>query len=147
VVGESSKLQLEEARSLPFMDLKSDSHTLKGWEGKVLILNFWATWCPPCRREIPAFIELQDEFGDKGLQFVGVAVDNAKRVATYAVKNGINYPTLLGESNGLELSIMLGNSASVLPYTVIFDRNGTMISSHRGEVSRELMLEQVSPLL
>lgn len=129
------------------LDLEGVPRRLDDWRGQVLVLNFWATWCPPCRREIPTFIELQDELGGRGVQFVGVAVDSLQQVAPYAERNGINYPTLQGEANGLELSISLGNHRSILPYTVLFNRSGEIVKHHTGEMTREQLLSEINPLL
>ena len=135
------------ADSIVMADLDGVPHRIDEWRGQVLVLNFWATWCPPCRREIPTFIELQDELGERGVQFVGVAVDAVSRVAPYAEENGINYPTLQGESNGLELSASLGNNRNILPYTVLFDRSGEVVRQHAGEMTREQLLSEIKPLL
>ena len=130
-----------------FLELDGTPQPLKQWSGKVLILNFWATWCPPCRREMPTFIELQEKYGSQGVQFVGVAVDNPKMAQRYASDNGIDFPLLQGEENGLDLSIRLGNQRSVLPYTVIFDRSGKIISRRSGEIHREEIIKSITPLL
>ena len=128
-------------------DLDGVSHNLNEWQGEVVILNFWATWCPPCLREIPAFISMQQELDDQKVQFVGIAIDDADAVADFAEQKQINYPTLLGEQSGLELSVKLGNKHFVLPYTAIFDRTGKLISTHRGELTRAEILKVITPLL
>ena len=117
-------------------DLQGLSQPLDQWRGKVVIINFWATWCPPCRREIPEFIALQQELGPKGVQFVGIAIDAAQPVQRYAERQGINYPTLLGEERGMELSMQLGNWGAVLPYSVIFNRQGALVHYRTGAISR-----------
>ncbi len=138
------------AVSLPntiLKDLDGNPQNLQQWQGKIVILNFWATWCPPCRKEIPAFIELQEQLGEQGVQFVGVAVDNPKLAKKYSDEHGINYPNLQGDGAGLDLSITLGNRRSVLPYTVIFDRSGTIIDQHAGEMTHSALMTQLTPLL
>ena len=129
------------------LDLEGKPQPFSQWEGKILILNFWATWCPPCRREMPTFIELQQEYGDRGVQFVGVAVDNPKMAARFSSDHGIYFPSLQGEINGLDLSISLGNRRSVLPYTVIFDREGDILLQKPGELRRKQILSVITPIL
>lgn len=145
---ESGQTEKANPLDIVLLDLDSRPHKMDEWKGKVVVINFWATWCPPCRREIPTIIALQDELGDKGVQFVGVAVDSTKRVRQYVNEHNIdNYPTLQGESAGLDFSIALGNRRSILPYTVIVDRNGEIIDRHTGEATREHLLSQINPLL
>lgn len=129
------------------LDLDGNPQPLTQWQGKVVVLNFWATWCPPCRRELPAFVEVQKEYGSEGVQFVGVAVDNAKIAKRYSEEQGLNFPSLQGESQGLELSVALGNQRSVLPYTVIFDRDGKIVSQRRGEIKHKELIRTIIPLL
>jgi thiol-disulfide isomerase/thioredoxin len=128
-------------------DLKGTQRKLSEWQDKVLVLNFWATWCSPCRKEIPEFIKLQTEFGPKGLQFIGIAVEESEPVKEYSDSVGINYPTLIGQVTGINLSIPLGNMISTVPFTVIFDQQGNIVHRQLGELSREKILEIVTPLL
>ena len=88
---------------------------LRQWQGKVLVLNFWAPWCPPCREEIPDFIRLQQRHGEAGLQFVGVALDDPDKVAAFVDETGINYPILLGGDAGAALCMAAGNRLGGLP--------------------------------
>jgi thiol-disulfide isomerase/thioredoxin len=127
-------------------DLKGTQRKLSEWQDKVVVLNFWATWCAPCRKEIPEFIKLQTEFGPKGLQFVGIAVEESEPVKEYSDSVGINYPTLIGEITGINLSIPLGNMISTVPFTAIFDQQGNIVHTQLGEISREKILEIVTPL-
>ncbi|MBU1665052.1 MAG: TlpA family protein disulfide reductase [Gammaproteobacteria bacterium] len=131
--------------SLP--DLAGRQQPLTQWLGKVVVVNFWAPWCPPCRKEIPGFIALQEQFGQQGLQFVGVALDEHDKVAAYADGEGMNYPILLGGGEAVDLGRIAGNRLGGLPYTVVFDRKGNAIAGLTGEVSRERMEALVKPLL
>jgi len=117
------------------------------WNGKVLIVNFWATWCPPCRKEIPAFIELQDQYGDQGLQFVGIAIDDKDKVQDYIDTMGINYPVLVGEIDAIDLAKRYGNRFGALPFTAVVDRSGKIVFIQRGEFKHDLMIEKITPLL
>ncbi len=136
--------QFWEAR-LP--DLAGKEQPLSQWLGKVVVVNFWAPWCPPCRKEIPGFIALQERLGGQGLQFVGVALDEHGKVAAYADGEGMNYPILLGGADAARLGQAAGNRLGGLPYTVVFDRKGDAVAGLTGEVSRERMEALVKPLL
>ena len=130
-----------------FYDLSEKVQPLAQWQGKVLIINFWATWCPPCRAEIPEFIRFQKQYGKQGVQFVGIAIDQKSKVDTYAKKIGMNYPVLLGDLAGIELAKRIGNSEAGLPYTVIVDRSGKVITTQLGTLSFEKLEAIVLPLL
>lgn len=104
------------------------------WQGKVQVINFWATWCPPCKKEIPALIDLQKRYGERGLQIVGIALDNKDAVKAYSNEHGINYPVLVGDNDAAEVAQQLGNDVGVLPYTVIVDRNNRIQAVYYGEI-------------
>ncbi|NOU23855.1 MAG: TlpA family protein disulfide reductase [Methyloglobulus sp.] len=131
--------------SLP--DLSGKQHSIKEWQGKVLVINFWATWCPPCLKEMPEFEAMQNEFSNRGLQFIGIALDDADPVKEFIASNKITYPILLGEDQGTKLAHDLGNIVNTVPFTVIVDKKGLVVKSHMGELSREQLLEIVTPLL
>ena len=119
------------------LDLDGKMRNIREWRGKVVLLNFWATWCPPCKEEIPAFIELQKEYGDRGLQVVGVAVDDEDAVRKFAGQLGINYPVMASEDGTIELAHRYGNKEEVLPYSVFIDKDGNISYTIKGEVSKK----------
>ena len=121
--------------TLPDPDGKDQA--LAQWKGKVLVVNFWATWCAPCREEMPMFMRLQDAQRAKGVQFVGIAVDNVDKVRQYASDLKLNYPTLIGGFGAMELSKTLGNSVMALPFTVIVDRSGKVAHTQLGPLKEE----------
>lgn len=123
-------------------DLKNAPHQIGEWDGKVLVVNFWATWCPPCRKEIPQFIALQQEFGTRGLQFLGIAIDDPQAVGEFVQSLQLNYPILVGEQDAIDVAKTYGNLIGALPYTVVVDRKGTIVLTHQGELSGH-QLEQV----
>lgn len=117
------------------------------WAGQILILNFWATWCPPCREEIPLFVELQSEWQAQGIQFVGVAIDEGDAVQRFVADNQVNYPVLMAWQDGADLSRRYGNRVGALPYTVIFDRSGRIVHRQMGPIHRAQLQQILEPLL
>ncbi|MDM8560473.1 TlpA disulfide reductase family protein [Candidatus Parabeggiatoa sp. HSG14] len=131
-----------------FPDLQGKTRTNTEWDGKIVIVNFWATWCPPCIREIPLFIKLQKKYGYQGLQFVGITFDKFGFVKNFVNETGMNYPSLIGEQGKvITLAQELGNQMGVLPYTVIIDRKGNIILRHPGEMDQAQIERIISPLL
>ena len=138
------------AKSLPdftLPDVSGQPHAISEWQGKLRVINFWATWCGPCLKEIPEFIELQNHYADKGLQFIGVAIDSPEAVATYLSTININYPILVGDMPAISIAHELGNHIDAVPFTVIVNQQGQIIHQHAGEFSKEQLLEVITPLL
>ena len=128
-------------------DLDGKPQRIDQWRGRVLVVNFWATWCGPCREEMPQFIRAQKAQGDKGLQFVGIAVDSADKVRGFNQELGVNYPTLIGGLGAIELSRHLGNEVMALPFTVILDRDGKVAHTQLGALKDDTLQKLVAPLL
>jgi len=124
-------------------------HKISEWDGKVIVLNFWATWCRPCRKEMPMFYQLQQDYQDKGLQFVGIAIDDRAAVDAFFEQTGIkvNYPILIGDDEAITIAKDYGNEFGVLPYSAIIDRHGLVRYLHYGEISREQIEEQIAVLI
>ncbi len=135
------------APSFILPDTNNRSHNIEEWKGQVIVLNFWATWCTPCRKEIPLFIGLQAKFASKGLQFIGVAIDEMDATRDFVEKYNVNYPILVGEFKAMSVSQHYGNSLGILPYTVVIDREGKIVYQHQGEFSEKKLIEIISPLL
>ena len=110
-------------------------------------MNFWATWCAPCREEMPEFVKAQNAWGPKGLQFVGIAVDQADKVRQFAKELALNYPSLIGGFGAMELSRTLGNSMMALPFTVIIDRKGAIAHTQLGMLKPDKLEAIVRKLL
>ena len=115
--------------------------------GKVTVVNFWATWCTPCREEIPDFIKLQDEFRDRGVRFVGIAAEKPDKVPAFINEYGINYAILIGDAAAIELSRKLGDKAGGLPFTVVLDSAGKLAHRELGVVKPGKLRDIFSKLL
>lgn len=137
--------EIRPAFQLP--DLEDQLQPVSRWDGKVLVLNFWATWCPPCVREVPMLVELQSELGAKGLQIVGIAVDKRDLARDFVQQAQVNYPILYGVQSALEVSQLYGNDAGTLPHTAIIDRQGRVRHIVRGELERGQLESLLAPLL
>ncbi|MFV2057838.1 MAG: TlpA family protein disulfide reductase [Thiohalomonadales bacterium] len=146
--GESKVANAATIKHIPLTEFSlSDTNgkmqEFKQWGDKVRVLNFWATWCPPCLRETPMFVELQAKYQAQGLQFIGVAIDSLEPVKDFMDTYGINYPILVGAEDAIDLSKKYGNKFGALPYSVVIDRNGTIVFVKSGEIKRE----NLEPLL
>jgi thiol-disulfide isomerase/thioredoxin len=132
---------------LALPDTTGQEQRLDQWRGKVVIVNFWATWCAPCREEMPEFIKAQNEWGAKGLQFVGIAVDSVAKVREFEKEIGLNYPTLVGGAGAMDLSKVLGNEYMALPFSVVIDRKGGIAYTQLGVLKPAKLQELVKQLL
>jgi thiol-disulfide isomerase/thioredoxin len=119
-----------------FPDLNGRMRDLAEWRGKVLVLNFWATWCAPCREEIPMLVQAREAYAPQGVEIVGIAIDNAAKVREFTANTPISYPVLVADGSGLDLVRALGNSAGGLPYTVFVDQDGRPARSRLGALTR-----------
>jgi thiol-disulfide isomerase/thioredoxin len=115
-------------------DLQGKPTPIDTWRGKSLVINFWATWCAPCRHEIPLLEGLSGHWGDRGVQIVGIAVDHRDAVANYARELRIEYPILIGEQDALDVAASLGFDSPVFPFTVFTDRRGEVVALYVGEL-------------
>lgn len=127
-------------------DMDGVTREFSEWEGKHRILNFWATWCAPCRREIPLLKAFQDEHGENGLQVIGIAVDFPEPVAEYARAAEFNYPILVGEQDAMAVAEASGVEFIGLPFTMFVARDGELIGTHMGEIHKE-QLDRVAGVL
>ena len=126
-------------------DLNGRSVRLSDYQGKVVLVNFWATWCPPCRAEMPDLVKLQSEYGKDGLQIIGVTYppEEKARVRTFANSLKVNYPIVLGTR---ELKARF-SSEEILPLTVVIDRDGKVSDIISGILLRQEFDEKIKPLL
>ena len=121
--------------SAKFTDLQGKSQTLGQWERKLLVVNFWATWCGPCKEEIPILVKLHVKFGGSGVQIIGIAADSAANVANFNQNVKINYPLLIDEAGAIGFSKRLGNRLGLLPHSVVFLPGGEVIYNKLGAIN------------
>jgi len=128
-------------------DLDGVERSIEEWDGRILVINFWATWCAPCRREIPMLIDLQKDYSDRNVQVIGIAVDFLEDVRAYAAETPFNYPILVGEQDAIEIAGQFGVAFVGMPFTVVTDATGLIVERHTGELLREEALEILDGLV
>jgi peroxiredoxin len=141
--------KVAEAAPLPdvaLADVDGKPHRLTEWKGKVLVLNFWASWCPPCREEIPLLQAAHRRFGPRGLAIVGLAIDQLAPVTAFRKQSGITYPILVDDA-AIALMSLYGDPSESLPYTVVLDRNGNIVARKLGAFHGDELDRIVEPLL
>jgi thiol-disulfide isomerase/thioredoxin len=137
---------VETLPSFQLADRAGEMRSLQDWPDRALIVNFWATWCAPCRREIPLLQQLQRDHADEGFQVIGIAVDFRDKVLAYADEMKIEYPLLIGEQEALDAAAAFGVATVGLPFTVFSDRQGRIVTAHLGELTAaeaDLILDAV----
>ena len=114
-------------------DIDGVERNFSEWAGTHTLLNFWATWCAPCRREIPLLKTFQDNQGEKGIQVIGIAVDYPDQVAAYAEEAQFNYPVLVGQEDAMAIAETSGVEFIGMPFTMIVAADGELLNAHLGE--------------
>jgi thiol-disulfide isomerase/thioredoxin len=130
-------------------DLTGKSIPISAWSGKSLVINFWATWCAPCRREIPLLKTLAAEWDGRDLKVVGIAVDYRDKVRDFAGQFKIDYPVLIGDQDALDVAAKFGMASPAFPFTVFTDRRGEVVALFVGELHRpqaDFILSEVQDL-
>lgn len=131
-----------------YPDPQGRSQPLAQWRGRPLVLNFWASWCAPCREEMPDFDAVRAQYRPDGVEIVGIAVDTPANVRAFLQNQPVAYPILIGEGAAHNLARQLGDAQGALPYTVVLDRNGRVVLRHLGRLPRatlEAVLRKTSP--
>jgi len=131
-------------------DLDGTMRAISDYDGQVIVLNFWATWCGPCRKEIPMLVAAQKQWGNRGLQVIGIAIDDHALSADFADRYTINYPVLAAPIEGARIQdryTQPGTPAGVLPYTAIIDRHGQVVAQIAGALTHDQLATQIKPLL
>lgn len=122
------------------------SQAIQQYKGKIIILNFWATWCPPCREEMPELSQLNNEYKNQNAVVLGIAIDEQRLVKEFTLSTPVSYPLLVAENEGMELSSGLGNDKDVLPYTVIINTQGEVVKTYFGRINKPLLETALNPL-
>ena len=132
--------------AVPLIDLQGVTQTLGTWKQPVLVVNFWAPWCVPCRREVPDLIELQREYGNR-IQILGLAFDSVDNVESFVDEYQMNYPSFIANQHIPMYSAVFNNQSGALPFTAIIGPNRKIGYTHTGIVSLQTLREQISMLL
>lgn len=131
----------------PLFDLNGARRALREWKGKVVLVNFWATWCAPCREEIPHLQQARERYSSRGFEVIGIAVDEADAVRDYRDELAIRYPLLLAADGSGQWLSAFGNEQGVLPYSVILGSTGNVLATHVGPLSEAQVTALIEPYL
>lgn len=146
VTPDAAQVGVDALLAMTLPDLEGRPQPLAQWPGKILVINYWATWCPPCIEEMPIFSRLQDRYAAAGVQFVGIGMDEPEKMQAFVRKSPVSYPLLVGgTSSGGNPALKLKG----MPYTVVVGRDGKVVFSRYGgldEASLEPVLRQLSAL-
>jgi len=140
-------LSSEALYSTSFPDAEGNMQTLEQWRGDILVINFWATWCPPCREEMPELSRLHEHYQDKGVTVLGIATEEIAKIREFTQETKVSYPLLAGDMEAMNLGNALGNNKGILPYTVILNRDGNVVKTYFGQVNHLMLEEALLPLL
>jgi thiol-disulfide isomerase/thioredoxin len=132
---------------LDLPDPDGKPHRLSEWDGNVVLVNFWATWCGPCREEMPLLDRVGGVWAGKGLQVVGVAIDDADAVRRFLAEHPVRYPILVDEAADPDPSLLFGDTRGVLPYSVLLDRNGRVVGQRAGSFTQASLTAWLEPHL
>jgi thiol-disulfide isomerase/thioredoxin len=133
--------------AVAFPDAEGRSQALAQWRGKVLVVNWWATWCNPCRDEMPELSKLQTRYAARGVQVIGIAAEGAEKVMRHAREAPVAYPLLVGGEDSIKLARPLGNEPLAVPFTVVLDRDGALRAAVLGRVSEQALARLLDKLI
>jgi thiol-disulfide isomerase/thioredoxin len=137
----------EPRADLELIDLAGKQRHLSEWDGRVVLVNFWASWCGPCREEMPLLDRTRERLASRGLEVVGIAIDDAEAVQDFLKENPVRYPILLADENGDDPSLRYGDTRSVLPYSVLIGRDGKVLAQREGNFSDDSLARWLQPHL
>jgi thiol-disulfide isomerase/thioredoxin len=130
-----------------FPDETGKSQSMAQWRGKVLVVNFWASWCAPCREEMPMLDELQADYGANDVRIVGISAEDVDTLKVFNEELKVEYQLLAGDFEALALAQVLGNDKGILPFTVVIDKHGKIAQIMFGKVDKSMMEKALYPLL
>lgn len=131
-------------RELTLPDLQQRPQSLRQWKGRVLVINFWATWCEPCKEEIPMLNQLQQTLGERQVRFVGIGVDEPSAILDYTQRQPFHYPVLTGTDQALALTRSLGNPQQGIPFTLVFDAQGHTVLEKLGRMQESELRQAIA---
>lgn len=146
-INNATNIATDALFTTPFINTEGRAQNLKQYQGKIIVLNFWATWCPPCREEMPELAQLHQKYQHKNLVVLGLAVDELNLVQEFLQSSPVSYPIFVADSPETDLSGQLGNNKSVLPYTVIINTDGKVVNTYFGRITKSLLETAINPLL
>lgn len=147
VAAPSAAAQAEQAPAISFTDLNGEPQALQQWRGKTVLVNFWATWCAPCLKEIPMLVRAQQDLAGRGLQIIGPAMDDAAAVRKFVQAHDIAYPVFAGTTEIIQAMDALGDRVGALPLSVLITPDGEIVRRKSGELSREELEQWLAPYL
>jgi thiol-disulfide isomerase/thioredoxin len=145
--GLASEPAIQAFFSNPWKTPDGKSISADEWRGKVLVVNFWASWCPPCIEEMPTLDLLQAEFLSKNVLFVGIGIDSPSNIRQFLETTPVSYPIVMGGLEGSALSKQMGNAQGALPYTIVINAKGIATSSKLGKISEEELRKAINSAL
>lgn len=132
--------------AIPFTDQQGQQALLSDWKQPVLVINFWAPWCAPCRREIPALIKIQQEYSEN-VQILGLALDSIENIESFTAEYNMNYPSFIAGTNISMYNAAFNNKSGSLPHTAIINRQRILSYSHTGEITEPQLRTEIDKLL
>ncbi len=146
-IQDGANLSTEKLFAATLPDVQNVQRPINTYKGKTIVVNFWATWCPPCREEMPELSMLHQEYLSKNVQILGLAIDDAETIHNFQKENPVSYPLFAADMQGMEIAASLGNDKGVLPYTVIITPDGKVAKTFLGKVSKALLEGAFSNLI
>jgi len=130
-----------------FPDANNTPQAIRQWQGKIIVVNFWATWCPPCLEEMPELSKFHNEYKDRNVMVLGISTDDVAKIAEFAKTTSVSYPLLAADMQAMGLAESLGNNRSILPYTVVIKPDGSIAKTHLGRINHAILQQTLLPLL
>ncbi len=143
----NNQLSTQTLFAASFTDAQGQQQALSQWQGKIVIVNFWATWCPPCLEEMPELSNTQKAFKDNGVVVLGISVDDVEKISEFVKETPVSYPLFAADMDAMRLAESLGNRSGVLPYTVVINTDGSIVKSYMGRINQAILQQTLLPLL